>query len=155
MLKNLLLLPAAAIAVFGLAACSDDDDDDDVVATNTPATTQTVAPGETPGLDDITVDLEGVGDNGVDGMAVINGTDDAESAMVTVTLDDANAAGTAALYSGTCDDWDEPAVATIGNVSAGMASGTVDVSLEDIEEGDHIVVVMPAAGGDPISCGSV
>jgi hypothetical protein len=153
MLKNLLLLPAAAIAMVGLTAC--DDDDDDPAATNTPAITQTAPAGETPGLDDITVDLEGVGDNGVDGMAVINGTEDASSAMVSVTLDDASASGVAALYAGSCDQWEEPAVATIGDVSAGMASGTVTVSLEDIESDDHVVVVMPAAGGDPISCGSV
>jgi len=155
MLKNLLLLPAAAIAVVGIAACGDDDDDDDVAATNTPATTQTVGTGETPSLDDMTIDLEGRGDNGVDGVAIINGTDDASGAMVTVTLDDADATGVAALHAGSCDDYDEPAVATIGNVSAGMASGAVAVSLDDIESDDHVIVVMPAAGGDPVSCGEI
>lgn len=157
MLKNLLLLPAAALVAFGIAACGDDDDD--TAATNTPdGSAQTTTPsGETPGTggEEVDVELAAVGTGGVAGMAVLAPTADGMGTDVTVTLADGAATGTAAFHTGTCDDWGPDAVATVGSVTAGAAAGTVDVSLEDIQADAHVLVVVPATGGDPISCGEI
>ncbi len=159
MLKNLLLVPAAAIAAFGLVACDGDDDDDDITGTNTPdGSVQTTTPsGETPGNggDELDVELQATGTGGVAGMAVFSESGDGSGTDVTVTLADAAATGTAEIRTGTCDEWGTDVVANVGNVSAGTAAGSVDLSLDDIQSEDHVVVVMPAAGGDPISCGEI
>ena len=93
MLKNLLLLPAAALVAFGIAAC-DGDDDDDVDVTNTPGgSVQTTTPGnetpgnETPGTggDEVDVELDAVGTGGVAGTAILAESQGASGTAVTVT----------------------------------------------------------------------
>ncbi|HMO53769.1 MAG TPA: hypothetical protein PJ994_04630 [Tepidiformaceae bacterium] len=163
MLKSLLLLPAAAVAALGIVACGDDDDDDPLatntpdsgIATNTPGTGEPNTPGTGNGTEQVEVDLEAVGDDGVDGVAVLAPGVDGMNTSITVTLNDASASGMVAIHSGTCSDWDENVVANIGAVQAGYAAGAVNISLSQLEDDDHVVVVLPATGGDPISCGQV
>lgn len=154
MLKNLLLLPAAALVAFGIAACGDDDDTD---ATNTPdGSLQTTTPkSETPGNggEKVDVELAATGAGGVAGTAVLEPSADGMSTTVTVTLADGAATGTAEFHAGTCADWDPEVVANVGNVTAGTAAASVEMSLDDIQAEDHVLVVVPAVGGDPISCG--
>lgn len=171
MLRNYLLLPAAAIAAFGMIACNGDDDDDDIdgtsttgvqtVTTGTPDGTST---GQTPsttgtaqgggGGDEMTVDLEGQGTDGVDGEAVFSeGAGGGTS--VEVTLDDTAATGTVAIHTGTCDDPDQPAVATVGSITGGSANGDIDLTMDELESEDHVIVVLPSAGGDPVACGEI
>jgi hypothetical protein len=152
MLKNLLLLPAAALVALGVAACGDNDDDPQ--ATNTPPTGVATNTPESSS-DQVQVDLEPVGADGVAGVAVLAESADGMNTSVTVTLNDAAATGTAAIHSGTCSNWGDTAVATIGSVQAGYAAGAVSLSLNDIESDDHVVVVLPETGGEPISCGQV
>lgn len=163
MLKNLLLLPAAALVAFGMVAC--DGDDDDTATTNTPdGSAQTTTPsgngtpsnGETPGSDDqVEVELDALGTSGVAGMAALMQAQGGSGTAITVTLADGSATGNAEIRTGSCDDWGTDVVATIGSVTAGAATGSVDLTLDEIESEDHVLVVMPAIGGDPISCGEI
>lgn len=176
MLRNFLLLPAAAIAAFGLVACDGDDDDDDLDGTGTAGVSTATVSGdstpsgtstggsETPGTggtpqgggggDEMTVDLEGQGTDGVDGEAVF--TEGAGGGTsVEVTLDDNAASGTVAIHTGTCDDPDEPAVATVGSITGGSANGDIDLTMDELESEDHVIVVVPSAGGDPVACGEI
>jgi hypothetical protein len=175
MLAKLLLLPAAMVAMIGIAACDDGDDDDDLInGDDTPGQTATIGSGETPGGDgtntpgnggetttpanggddERTVQLEGQGTDGAEGEAVLSSSSTGTGTMVTVTFDDDSVDGTVAIHEGSCDDWEDTAVGTVGTISNGMASGQISLGMDDLE--DHVVVVVPTAGGDePIACGEV
>lgn len=99
-----------------------------------------------------TVTLEGVNDSGMSGEATL--AESGDSVDVTVMVDDSMATGTAAVHTGTCDDFDESSVADIGDLEAGMATGTVDVAMADMTAEDHVIVVMDDSD-EAVLCGEI
>ena len=115
-------LLALLVAALTLAGCGGDDDD------------------EAGGDGDVTVELAEQSDSGQSGTATLAATGDGQT---TVTLEVSSSPGDpqpAHIHSGTCEELGG-VVYPLENVEDGTSETTVDVSVEELQEGEFAVNV--------------
>lgn len=162
-----LILGGILLSSLLVVACGDDDDDNTTGTATRPASTattggqtttptsgQTTTTPTTGGGEEVTVDLEEVEASGVSGEATLS-EDTAGAVTVAISLDDAAFVGEANIHAGTCDDFEEVAEYTVGAIAAGELEEDVDVSMDDLDASDYVIVITDAAGGDPVACGAI
>ena len=115
-------LLALLVAALALGGCGGDDDD------------------EAGGDGEVMVELAEQSDSGQSGTASLTPTGDGQT---TVALEVSNAPGDpqpAHIHSGTCEELGE-VVYPLENVQDGTSETTVDVSLEELQEGEFAINV--------------
>jgi hypothetical protein len=159
MLKTKLLTGFLALSLpVALLACNGDDDDD--VAgipgvgddTPTPAAQQqeTPTPSPTPAQDDIEFNLDDIDNSGYTGEVRMETVGNQTRVIIEIDddADDRQTTRPAAIYAGTCDDFDngnqqqnQQPVFPLEDVVNGRSETTLNAGLQQILDRDHVVVV--------------
>lgn len=137
---------AAPMALLG-AGCGDDGGKDTTGDTN----------GETPAGEQIEVELEAVGDEGVSGTATLTEADDGGTRVVVELDDEGDTPRPAHLHEGTCEELNPAPKYPLEDVDDGQSETIIEPALEDVRSERLALNVHESAENieNYISCGNL